>query len=157
MRRFILLLTVALLCVLLCSCSESTQPTEPAATQVIVTEAPQKHTLAPTELEPELEWCPVEDCKLYFNDSDGVTVLNEKDIRMFALSGKDDSAQIIFRLSDEAQAMMEAARPTESFTVVLNDEEIGTAYFAGSKEELTLSGLGFEKLCEIASTIRGLE
>ena len=64
---------------------------------------------------------------------------------------------MIFRLSEEAKAMMEAAEPTESFTVVLNDEEIGTAYFSENKVELTLSGLGFERLCEIATAIRGLE
>ena len=157
MKKLFLLIPAVLLCVLLCSCSENTQPTEAPVTEIIVTEAQQVHTIAPTELEPEIEWCPVEDCKLYFNDSDGVTVLNEKDIQMFALSGSDDSAQMIFRLSEEAKAMMEAAEPTESFTVVLNDEEIGTAYFSENKVELTLSGLGFERLCEIATAIRGLE
>lgn len=157
MRRFILPVMILLLCVLLCSCGENPQPDESSATQVAMTEAQQLHTIAPTELEPQLEWCPVEDCKLYFNDSDGVTVLNERDIRMFALSGNDDNAQLIFNLSDEAKTMMEAAESTESFAVVLNEEEIGTAYFSADKENLTLSGLGFEKLCEISGTIRGFE
>lgn len=156
-KKIALMIALCLaLCVLLCACSESTAPTEPE-TRIVVTEAPQRHTVAPTDAQPELEWCPVEDCKLYFNDSDGVTVLNEKDILMFALDGADDNAQMIFKLSEDAKLMMESAKSTESFTAVLNDEEIGTAYFTDSKEELTLPGLGFERLCEIASTIRGLE
>ncbi|MBQ3416366.1 MAG: hypothetical protein IJH32_00825 [Ruminococcus sp.] len=159
-KRLFAALVLALcmtLCVLLCACSQNAEPTETVTEVIVVTEAPQAHTIAPTDAEPVLEWCPVEDCELFFNDSDGVAVLNEKDISMFALSGTDDNACLIFKLSENAKAMMEAAQATESFTVVLNGEEIGTAYFADSKEELTLSGPGYERLCEIASAIRGLE
>lgn len=155
MKKFMISALILALCISLCACAKGGSDT--AETESPATQALQLHTIAPTEAQPQLEWCPVEDCKLSFDDSDGVTALNEKDILMFALDGTDDNAKMIFKLSDEAKEMMEAAKPTESFTVKLNDEEIGTAYFSETKEELTLSGVSFERLCDIASTIRGLK
>ena len=157
MKKIGILFLITALCVLLCACAQPADQPASEATAIIVTEAPQLHTIAPTVENPEPEWCPVEDCKLTFNDSDGVAVLNEKDIQKFALIGSDDSASLVFALTDEAEQMMSAAPSTESFTAVLNDEELGTAYFSDTQKELTLSGLSLERLCEIASSIRGLE
>ncbi len=146
MRKFILILTIISLVAILSACATISNSTNGSA--------PEIHTMPPTE-QSEVEWCPVEDCDLSFADENGETYFNENDIKQFALVGSDHDAILRFVLSDDAKEMISSLPTPDTFTVVLNEKEVGSAKLSEDKTELTISELSFEQMCSIADTIRG--
>ena len=151
MKRWILLLAAAMLTVLLlAACGEkapepTAAPTEPPA---------QLHTVAPSTAQPEPEWAHV-DAAMTLEDAENLYAKGS-DFVSFALIGNADSAEIRFRLDDVTAAMLRDQSPDIAYYLTMNGKKIGDAKLNKNCDEVTLAGdYSYEKLCELADTIRG--
>ena len=150
MKKQISLCIAAILCLCLCACAQtaSSGNTEQTAPSLV------EHTLAPTAAD-EIEWCPVENCELRFEDENGTPYLTENDIERFAIVKEGEDASMVFVLTDDAVSMLSSMQVPDTLTVALNGKSVGTATFEENNTQLLLGGLSFEQLCEIADEIRG--
>ena len=135
----------------LAACTAAEEPTE-APTEP----APQPHTVAPTEQEPEAEWTII-DRTMSLEDGDN-TYAEGSDFVAFAIIGSDDSAELRFRFTDEIAAMLREQSPDIAYFLAMDGEKIGGAKLSDDCSEATLVGdYTFEELCELSNKIRGFE
>ena len=151
MKRLLIILTAAiLLAVIMTACAGNTAPqvTEPEP-------QPQLHTVAPASTEPTPEWAHV-DAAMVLEDADNIYARGT-DFVCFALIGNSDSARIVFKLDDVTAGMLREQSADNAYYLTMNDERIGDAELNKNCDEVTLVGdYSYEKLCELANSIRGL-
>ena len=149
-RISVILLMIALISVLTACGQEQEATVAPTAAP-----QPQLHTVAPTTAAAEPEWAPV-DCDLELV-SGGQAYADRDDFECFALSGSDDSAVILMKLSDAAAHELSSLTELNEFSVTVDGEEIGGADLSDDCKQVTLKGdYTYEELCELATRIRGL-
>ena len=160
MKKVLILMLAFALAALLCACSLSAPASSPSDEATVADASPQAHTIAPAtqEEEEELEWCPIEECELRFDDDEGNTVLNQNDITQFAISPDRSEPMLIFALSDQAKEVLSTV-DTETFTLSVNGVIVGTAHTTVEGNTLVLTEVPreYDRICEVANMIRGLK
>ncbi|MBQ4128947.1 MAG: hypothetical protein IJD68_04160 [Ruminococcus sp.] len=152
MKKLLTVTLIIMLCVLCTSCAFTTtqEPTEDIST----------HTIPPTQDQTVAEeWAEI-DCDIKLLDADGNTVVGFDDFETFTLSGtNDDDSCIKVKLSETATQMLcSLPEPTQLY-IYISDEKIAPVNIdpATFNGEIAFgSDLSFDKLCELATAIRGL-
>ena len=152
MKRFFALIITVVMITALAGCfaapqEETLAPTEPQ---------PQAHTLASPDAQEEAEWSAVD--RVIALESDDVLYAEGSDIQCFALTGDSSGAELRFRFTDEAAAMLLIQDAGVSYYLTMDGEKIGDAKLNDDCTEATLVGdYSFSELCVLANRIRGFE
>ena len=135
-----------------CAAAEPTEPPTEAPTEP----APQPHTVAPQGQDAAVEWSSI-DRTLALTD-DSAVYAEGSDFAAFALVGDEASAELRFRFTDEAAAMLRAQESGAAYSLTMDEEPIGGAQLSDDCAEATLTGdFTYTELCELANRIRGFE
>ena len=117
MKRFVIILTLIILCLSFTACKEEAVKETPTQ--------PEKHTIAPSEIiNNELEWAAV-DCDIALNNAQAEPVLMGDDFDTFALCGSnDEDSYIVIKLSDDATKAVKTMPETENMPLLINNVEV---------------------------------